>query len=485
MRALLLICFLFFGLTSQAQLPKKNWKAIKQIKNQYAGLVSKRTYKFMERSYSLAARKNYKEAIKVLQDQIKNSHIKGGEKAQILRSLGFIYAQKEDFKNAVKFLKRSLATKKLSYRLHLSTLYAMAQITISNGNYQTGQKILEQWFSLSEKPRPDAYILYAVCLLEKKQEAKALKYVEKTIAMVAQPRESWLKFALSLNLKKGNYKKSKNLLERLIAQFPNRSLYWKHLAGVYIYLNDNKKALVTLEIAYKMGYLNSESEHLNLARLLMSQGMPFQAAQTLKKSVKDKKVSSAESNLELMADAYLEARESKISLSLFAKLIKNSNKQDTYVKYAYLLLQEEDWPQSEIIFRKALALKPSTQKQDESKKEHKEKGDKIHVGGVSISKKQIDKTASKKTPAINSASQQTPTLNSVSQNKSEFQKEYKIKTGKIHLGLGIALFYQKKYEEALKSFQKSFQLNSEQSAAFHWIQYAETAIKETSNQATI
>ena len=414
MKLFILFCFLSISLSTKANISPKNTKGISDLKKQSSGLISNKVHRFMERAYDLASGKQYDAALKVLKEQLKKSYIKKGERAQILRTIGFIYAQKEDYASAVKYLQQALDTKKLSYNLHLETFFTMAQITIISGNYSEGQKLLEKWFSISDKDKPKAFILYAICLLEKKQPKKSLKYVEKTISMVSQPQESWLRFALSFYLNDENYKKAKPLLEKLVAQFPTRSTYWKQLAGVYLFLNDSKKALITLELAYKMGYLDTESQILNLAKLLIEQNIPFQAAQLLKTKTDGNLLKNDEKNLELMADAYMISRERKASLSIFSKIANISKSQKLYLKYGYILLQEEDWKKSESIFKKSLTLKKESDQLD-----------------------------------------------------------------KIYLGLGISLFYQNQPRESLKYFRKSFDINSEQSSAFYWIQHAEATIKES------
>ncbi len=415
MKVFILCYFLFIYSPVLATTFPKNTKSIAKIKKQSSGLISDKIYKFIERAYDLVAGKKYNAALKILEEQSKSSYIKKGERAQILRTIGFIYAQKEDYISAVKYLQQSLATQKLSYDLHLETFFTIAQITIISENYSKGQKLLEEWFSISDKDKPEAYILYAICLLEKNQPRESLKYVEKTISMVAQPQESWLKFALSLYLNDGNYKKASPLLEKLVAQFPNRPIYWKQLAGVYLHLNNNKKALITLELAHKMGYLDTENKYLNLIKLLIEQNIPFQAAELLKNKIDNSLIKNNEKNLELMADAYMMSRERKTSLSIFSKILNLSNSQKLHSKYAYLLLQEEQWKKAEKVFKKSLTLKKEISKLD-----------------------------------------------------------------RIYLGLGISLFYQNKYKESLNHFKKSFEINSEQSAAFYWIQYAETILKEKS-----
>lgn len=532
-----------------------NLKAIKKLKQQAPGLMSKSLYKFVERANDLASGKNYTEAIKILKQALKSSYIKKGEKAAIMRALGFIYAQKKDFEKSLDWLNKSLKTKKLSYELHLSTLYIIAQITSSQNKLYKAKRILEKLFSLSEKANPQAYILYAICLLEGKKEKQALNYVEKAIAITNKPREGWLRFASFLYLKNKDYKNAKNVLEILVAQFPQKKLYWKHLAGVYIHLNENKKALATLNLAYGMGYLTTENEHLNLARLLLSENLPFQAAQLLEQSFSNSKIKKNTKNKEFIADAYLEARELKLSLKKFSNIIKASKNIDVFIKYAFLLLREEQWKKAEQALKKALNLyaqkksqastiktsfldskdlyskKTSNSIQQKNQSEKIVLNENLQQKNQNIKSKNIfsslkffkfkkassnfdNKTENRESSTsslltsfdqknLTSFGQKNLSENDSQQN-SKFvvskiheapkiglnlkrqkdknfnkDKKYKEEKDKIYLGLGIALFYQKKYKEALSHFQNSFKLNSKESDSFYWIQLTENMIKES------
>lgn len=556
--------YLFLFLLSSAalaEIPKPDQKAIQKIKKQYAGLMSEGMYKFIERANSLASGKNYKEAVKVLRGAINSSNVRAGEKPQIMRALGFIYAQKGDFNQSNRWLQKSLKTKKLSYNLHLSTLYTIAQITVAQKEYEKAKQILEELFSISEKPNPQAYVLYAACLLEgKKGEVdEALKYVEQAIALVNKPQEGWLKFATFLHLKKAHWKKAQNLLEILVAQFPDREIYWRLLAKTYIYLDDNKKALITLNLAHSLGYLKTENDYLFFSHLLLSEGIPFKAAKILESSLSQKKIKNTGKNIELMADAFLEARELKSSLNLFSQIINKTDKTDTFIKYSFLLLQEEQWKKAEKILEKTLILiaqKESVQGLNKevilnSQKVSKQSLDKEFLNSPEIAssqkkpkqstyknlvssfqkkfksiknkylnrdtttasiknekQEQAFKPSSIKPNSFKNEKQEQArqaaelaTIKSIAQYEapkvmptsfnpqdaigsqqdavgSQKNKKYTGKKDKIYLGLGIALFYQKRYEEALEHFRSSFKLNSEQSEAFHWIQHAENMIKE-------
>ena len=119
-----------------------------------------------------------------------------------------------------------------------------------------------------------------------KKYKQALKYVERAIRLSPSPQESWLKFVLSLYLRERNYKKARNILEQLVALYPLQKIYWKQLAGVYLHLKKNKKALITLELADSMGFLDTQNDYVALAGLLINEGIPLKGAQILESKIR-------------------------------------------------------------------------------------------------------------------------------------------------------------------------------------------------------
>ena len=417
---LLLLSCVFLGASPKNSLiPTHNKSQIKKLKSRSSGLISQKIYKQLSRAYDLSSGKKYKQAAKALMDYSKKPHIRKGERAELFRNIGLMYAQAGNSKQAEVYLRKALNTKALSYQLHLSVLYNIAQLALSEGDYNKTYKILREWFSINENPNAQGYILLAIYYSEKNKVDSALKLVDKAIALSSSPQESWLKFALSLHIRKKNYKKSQSLLEKLVAQFPSQREYWKQLAGVYLRLEQGKKALITLELAHKMGYLKTETEYLTLSGLYVNEGISLEGAEILDQKIKQGVISKKQSHLKLRAEAYWMARENKKAMKFFKEAVQTAKDERIYITYGNLLIQEEAWGKAEKTFRKALSFYSSDLKGERAK---------------------------------------------------DFLR--------VYLGLGMALFHQGKHKEALPHFKKAFNLNSESSSAFHWIQYTETALKE-------
>ena len=486
---LFLSCFIYGSVwanTSSNPFPL-NKPLIQKLKKQGGSLMSNRMAEYILRAENLADSKKYDKAIELL--EFHYSKAKKSEKASFAVQLAYLYRQTDKNEKALEYFQTALDSNYLDYNQHLSTLYYIAQIAVEQEEHDKGLKLLKLWFSINEKPMPSSYILLAHCYYAKNNIPLALKYVETTLSLSAQPKESWLAFAAALYLKEKNYKKARPYLERLTALYPAAASHWKQLAGVYLYLEQVQKAFVTLDIAYKMGHLKSKTEYLNLISLYIEQGLPYQGAKLLEKKMNQNIIPPDQKNLELIAGAFYLAREGKQSLTYLKQASKTASNSKFFLNYGQRLLDQEEWAVAEQTFKKALQMKDikETLEQIESYKKSLAKSKtaapfQYYSNELSIEKQKNAKTKSKKPDEkVKTSSKKTTQTDK----KITAGSENKIKKPPatnylehIYLGIGIALYNQQKYKEALIYFKKSIEVKDTFLSGYQWIDYAETSLQE-------
>ena len=501
MYLLIILCFLYSGWAddnSSRPVPL-NKTLIKKLKKQGSFLISDTIGEYILRAEDLATNKKYDKAIELLEFHYNKA--KKTEKAYFAIQLAELYRQSKNNKKALEYFQRGLDSNDLNYNQYLSTLYYMAQIFIEKENYDKGLEFLEKWFSISEQANTSAYILLAHCYYAKKQLALALKYVEKTLSLTTQPKESWLEFAVAIYLKKANYKKARPYLERLTTLYPATPRHWRQLAGVYLHLKEIKKAFITLDLANKMGHLKSKQEYLNLISLYIEQGLPYQGAQLLQKKMNQSIIPSDQKNLELTAQAFYLARERKQSLNYLKQASKTASNSKFFLNYGQRLLGEEEWKTAEQIFKKALQtqdIKETIDQIENYKESLKNKnistfnGNNIYPTELSIEKqkntqsKEITKISENIESNLKETASDYKTTDTEKNKKSnleeKIEKQEKAPSTNylehIYLGIGIALYNQKKYEEALIYFKKSIEVKDTFLSGYQWIDYTETSLQE-------
>ena len=457
-----------------------NKTLIKKIKQQGTALISDRVGAYILRAEDLAKNKKFNKAIDLLEHHYKRERFTKSEKAYFAMNLAYLYQRSKKTKQALLYLKKALDLKALSYSQHLLVLYNLAHIYAEKENYSKAIEILKHWFSINENPYPSAYILLAHCYYAKNQIETALKYVEKTLSSARKPLESWLQFAVAIYLKKKQYEKAQPYLEKLVALYPARASHWTQLVGVYLYLDKNDYAFVTLDMADKMGYLKRENQYLNLSSLYVEEKMPYQGAKLLRKKISENLVSKKQKHLELLAEAFWFAREEKQALIHLKEASKKSVEPRFFIRYGQRLLNQEEWIEAEKVFRKALETK---EMQDVIKNIQKYKMDLALANRKKNNLKQKfllkdQKNAFKplnntKEAGLSSENTQIPSL------KAQLLKAPSTKNlENIYLGIGIALYQKEKYEKALFYFKKSIEVDDTFLGGYQWIDYAETSLSK-------
>ncbi len=314
-----------------------------ELKSRSSALTSKGTHRRLSRAHSLMGSDKLDDAIEVLKRLEQSTAKRPHEQAQVLQALGHAYAQKDQFGKAIGYLEKSINLKALPYAPTLSTLYMIGQIQVSQEKYSEALNTVNQWFKLADEPSPEAYVLKATIYAQTKKQKEALELVTKAIDMTDKPQESWLAFAVAMNYELERFKEAGRLLEKLTGMYPQKKKYWKQLTGVYLNLEDNKKALATMELAQKGDYLEQDSEIMNLVSLFMFGGIPLKGAQLLEKSLAEGKVKKTQKNYEILGDAWVAAEEMEKGLVAYAASAKMAKDGRIFAKQGRIYLEQEKW----------------------------------------------------------------------------------------------------------------------------------------------
>lgn len=326
----------------------------KRLQSRKMGLTSKVTHNKLEKAYRYIRLEKYQPSIEIFLELLKSTQHRPDEHAQIWQQLGFVLAQKGDYANAVKSLTKALEINVLPYSQSLSSIYTLAQLYSTQEKYADACVALKIWMDLAEQISPESMVMMANVLAQLGKKSEALKYVNQAIIDSERPQEKWLQFALALNHELGQFQNSLKLLIHLTSLYPQHSKYWKQLAGTYLSLNDDKKALATMELAYKQGYLMEESDLINLASLYIYLDMPRIATEILEKEIKLLRVSESPKNLEILSQGYLLAREREKSLMTLNKAASKSSSGDSFSKIGMLHLENEEWEMAISAFNKSI-----------------------------------------------------------------------------------------------------------------------------------
>ncbi|MAZ49821.1 MAG: hypothetical protein CME65_14765 [Halobacteriovoraceae bacterium] len=344
---------LSFSLSAFAAI-KPTMSAKERLMQRKAGLTSKITHKRLERAFRYSRNKEDNKAVAELLQLLKQTEKRRYEYALVWQNLGFTLAGSGNNKKAIKALKNALKVNTLPYAPTMSTLYTLAQLQFAEESFEDAHATLTEWFSLAEKRTAQSYMLMGMILGQKGEKAKALDYVNQAINLEAKPQEKWLQYALSLNHSLERFQNALKILITLTSQYPEKGRYWKQLYQTYLSLFEDEKALAIMEMAYKEGHITEESEINNMVSLMIFLKMPYKGAVVLDKEIQAGRVKETKENLELLSQAFYQARELDLAVEVLERAGNLSNDGEILAKRGYMLLEGDKVAEAINSFEKSL-----------------------------------------------------------------------------------------------------------------------------------
>lgn len=317
------------------------------------GTISEPIFRGIEQATDLISKKQYDSAI----GQLTKIADAGNdyEKAVSYYNLGFAYSSKNDLAGAGRAFQKALDLAALPQQQHEQLQFNLGQIYVADGQYDEGIKTLQQYMADACSPIPaEAHIFLANALAEKKRFKEALPQVDQAIAKAKQPRESWLQLKLAMNYELKDYPACATTLVQLIGMVPDKPDYWKQLSSMFFEMKNDSQSLAVLALAERQGFIDKPAEIRNLYNVYMLMDVPYKAGNLMQDAIDKGKVPADEKNLDAVASAWINARESTKAEAALKKLAAMSERGEYYFRLGGIYGDDERWKESKEMLDKAL-----------------------------------------------------------------------------------------------------------------------------------
>ncbi|MEJ0040319.1 MAG: hypothetical protein WDO68_30560 [Gammaproteobacteria bacterium] len=318
------------------------------------GGMSEETYHGVEDASALIAKNKNDDAIEKLRKLADSGT--DFDKAVVQYNLGFAYTGKNDNASATKSFAKALSYNALPQQQHEQLQYNLGQLYILAGQPDEGIKALIAYVSEACTPVPaDAHIFLANALAEHKRYKDALPQIDLALSKAKAPKESWLQLKLAIAYELKDFKECAQTLVRIIAIAPAKPEYWKQLSSLFYEMKQDTEAVAVLALAERQGFISKPNEIRNLYSVYMILELPYKAGTSLQTAIDKGLVPADEKNLEAVADAWINARESKSAEATLRKLAGMSERGDYFFKLGAMFGDEERWKESKEMLEKALS----------------------------------------------------------------------------------------------------------------------------------
>ena len=327
----------------------------KKPKTRRTQVLGKTAFRLIEKSQELLAEEKYDEAMEPLQTIMDGENFKAYEKAVAIQTSGYIYAGKEDYEATIGAFERAIATGDLPPRVVSDLTYGLAQLHLAKERPRKSLQLMDQWFAAQEKePGGDPYALKAQIHLILDELRAAEQAIKKALSKEEEPKQQWTRILLSVLLQEERYGEARPILEDAVQIWPGVKAFWEQLTAIYYHFEEEDLAFVARRAMHVQDMLVSTKELSSMAQLYLYHDVPIKAAEILQSGMDGDRIEKTEKNYELLARAYMQAREWDKAIAPLTRAAEMSDEGKFYVQLAQSYVQGEKWGLAESALVKAL-----------------------------------------------------------------------------------------------------------------------------------
>ena len=324
-------------------------------KGRRSQVLSKRAFAIVEDAQNRLAERDYVGALSLLQQIRDGAKFSAYEKAVALQTEGFVHADQGNYANTIQAFEKAANSGDLPPRVVSDLIYNLAQLNLAEGLSARALDYITRWFTTVEgEPTADAYGLKAQIHLVMGDLAAAEQNVREALSKVEEPRQNWTRLLLSVLLQQERYGEARPILEDAALRWPSVKAFWQQLTAVYYEVKQEELAFVTQQIMHRQNMLKTSKELSSMAQLYLYHDIPIKAARVLQNGFDDGSIEKTEKNYELLAQAYMHAREWDKAIKPLTAAAEKSDKGRFYEQLGQSYLQDEKWRDAEQAFVKAL-----------------------------------------------------------------------------------------------------------------------------------
>jgi len=316
-------------------------------RNVKAGLLDEATYKQLNRAYEEVGAENYDGAYDFLikiRARARDDYLK----AVVAQGLAQVEWARGNYDPALQYFEEAVALDALPDQPHFALMYQIAQLYYMKERYDESLERLDLWFCTvpPEKVTPAAYVLKASINAQKEDWPEVVKAISQAIDMEPDPKESWYQLKLAAHFELEQFPEAADTLEVMITKWPNKKDYWTQLSNVRLRLKQDDRALSVMALAYRNGLLDKQADIIYLSNLYSFLDVPYKAAKVLQKGIEDGMVEANEKHWTVVADMWYAAEEMDRALQGYEQAGKVAEDGKIDLRRAYILIDQENWPEA-------------------------------------------------------------------------------------------------------------------------------------------
>lgn len=346
-----------------------------------AAQYSERASADLQKLQPLVDAKNWEGAAGVLTKILTYAAPNSYDQAGASDILSKIYLQKGDYDKTIVPMERAyLLGETYNYfdaKSQLERLYFLAQLyyqevttskvkSVQQEYFAKAANYIETWLKRQENPEQEGRMFYVSLLynqaiadpqnIDKTLLKKTQEQVYEALHSELFPKEGFYLILLATLQQEGDLVKTAELLELLAKQYPSKSTYWQQLMATYSNLavdtknpedslEYNLRAILTIERAQALGFMNTPKDNYNLVGIYFNIGQFGKATELMLAGLRNGSIESDIKKWELLAYSYLQINDEFKAIEVLQEAVKDfpkSGQLDNQIAQIYYSLNKSN-----------------------------------------------------------------------------------------------------------------------------------------------
>jgi tetratricopeptide (TPR) repeat protein len=278
----------------------------------------------------------------------------GGDRyteAVIRQHLGYAYLGGHQPVRAYGELSAALDSEVLPEAVNRELQRLLAQVATQLDRPKAAVAHLEAWLQGAQPLTSEDHAMAAQVYYAAGKRDTAISSLERAISLSSTAPETWQRSLLAMYLEARRYRQARRLLHRLIAIYPVKASYWRHLAQLEAARGRHDRALALMAAAYRRNLLEA-SELVGFAQMYAAVGIPERAARLLSEWRGTGALRPGKARLRTEAELWLMARERQRAMEILQPLSDANDAKAAYT-LGMVLLEEGRWSEAAATLEKA------------------------------------------------------------------------------------------------------------------------------------
>lgn len=279
------------------------------------------------------------------------------EKSTLLNFYTNYYLSTDQIDLALQTFERILTIEELRIESRQRALMALGQLYMGEDRFTDAIDAFTRWRELSEEENENVYLGLANSHYNLAQYNEAIPLLIDHMEMVQAGGKTLAKNIYGLlnlmYIELEDYVSAERVTKQMVTLFDEPS-DWRNLAAIYGYLDNDKKRVETLSITFAKGYMENESEFLNLAQSLAGADAPYQGARVMEAGFQQGIIEEDEDNLARLVQMYLLSAEYEKAVAPALKAAEMAETGEAYDQLGYVYYMLHDYRNSADATAKAL-----------------------------------------------------------------------------------------------------------------------------------